>query len=223
MRSKKRFWILIVLAILFSGVPSASFSGVLDVAVMDEKGGAVKDAVVYAVIRDDAASRVSHDGKAVIDQVDKEFIPYVMPLKVGTAVYFPNHDQIRHHVYSFSDIKKFEIPLYIGTPANPVVFDKPGVVVLGCNIHDWMSAYVYILETPFYSVTGADGKAKIENLPSGEYDIQIWHPGIKAKPQSIKRQITAAGESPEAVIFKINQVKILRQWRAPTSSIGGYR
>jgi len=223
MWSKKQFWVLIVLTILLTGASSASFSGVLEVTVRDEKGRPIKDAVVYAVAKDDAVSKTSTDVRTIIDQIDKEFIPYVIPVKVGTAVYFPNHDQTRHHVYSFSQTKKFEIPLYIGTPSNPVIFDKPGVVVLGCNIHDWMSAYVFILETPFYAVTGADGKVKIGNPPSGEYDVQIWHSGMKTKPQSIKKQITTTEESPEEAIFTINQIKILRQWRAPTASVGGYR
>lgn len=222
MWSKKQFWILIVLTILSTGASSTSFSGDLEVTVRDEKGSPVKDSVVYAVSKDDTAPKASTNGKSIIDQIDKEFIPYVIPVKVGTAVYFPNHDQIRHHVYSFSETKKFEIPLYIGTPSDPVVFDKPGVVVLGCNIHDWMSAYVFILETPFYAVTGEDGKARIDNLPSGEYDVQVWHPGMKTKPQSIRRRI-ATGESPEDAVFIINQIKILRQWRAPTASVGGYR
>ncbi len=190
---------------------------------MDEKGKPVKDAIIYAAARNAAGYKASPDGKTIIDQIDNEFIPYVIPVKVGTAVHFPNHDQIRHHVYSFSPTKKFEIPLYKGTPSNPVVFDKPGVVVLGCNIHDWMTAYIFVVETPFYAVTDADGKAKIDNLPHGEYDVQLWNPGIKTSPQPVKKQIAATEESAEDIIFIVNQVKILRQWRAPTASAGGYR
>lgn len=85
----------------------------------------------------------------------------MLPVYVGTRVTFPNRDNIRHHVYSFSSAKKFELPLYIGTPAAPVVFDKPGVVALGCNIHDWMLAYIYVLTTPHFAKTAADGKARL--------------------------------------------------------------
>ena len=90
---------------------------------------------------------------AVVDQVDKEFTPKVNAILVGTSVIFPNHDNVRHQVYSFSPAKRFELPLYAGVPAQPVVFDTPGVVVLGCNIHDWMVGYVYVSESPYFAKT----------------------------------------------------------------------
>ena len=86
--------------------------------------------------------------REVVDQIDKEFVPYVKPVRTGSFVQFPNKDHIRHHVYSFSAPSKFELPLYMGTPAQPVLFDKPGVVKLGCNIHDWMIGYVYVTDSP---------------------------------------------------------------------------
>ena len=89
--------------------------------------------------------------QTIIDQRDKQFIPYVTALQVGTSVWFANTDKIRHHVYSFSPAKKFELPLYAGVPAEPVVFDQPGFVTLGCNIHDWMIAYVAVLTTPYFA------------------------------------------------------------------------
>lgn len=221
--SSKRSLILIVFVTALIGIPSPCFSGVLEITVKDEKGTLVKDAVVYAVAKGVTASRADTTGKVVIDQIDKEFVPLVMAVEVGSAVYFPNHDQLRHHVYSFSQTKKFEIPLYMGTPANPVVFDKPGVVVLGCNIHDWMSAYVFVSETRFYSITGADGKVKIDNLPSGEYDVYVWHPGMKTVSQSTRQSVAVRGEGGGEVMFLINRVNVWRAWRAPTASRGGYR
>src|SRR6185437_16515964 len=113
----------------------------LEVIVKDDKGGPGSDAVVYAVGAASAAPRK----QAVVDQRDKQFVPYVTPVQVGTAVIFPNSDNIRHHVYSFSSAKKFELPLYSGVPAQPVVFDMVGFVTLGCNIHDCMIAYVAVL------------------------------------------------------------------------------
>ncbi|WP_236233110.1 methylamine utilization protein [Pseudomonas tohonis] len=115
--------------------------------------------------------------KGVMDQRDKQFAPYVLAVRTGTAVSFPNSDNIRHHVYSFSPAKRFELRLYQGTPAAPVVFDKPGVVVLGCNIHDWMLGYVYITDDPFFAVTDDTGRLALD-LPPGRYVASLWHPQI---------------------------------------------
>ena len=104
--------------------------------------------------------------QTIIDQRDKQFIPYVTALQVGTSVWFANTDKIRHHVYSFSPAKKFELPLYAGVPAEPVVFDRPGFVTLGCNIHDWMIAYVAVLTTPYFAVTHAEGRARLNKSPA---------------------------------------------------------
>ena len=115
---------------------------------------------------------------------------------VGTAVTFPNRDNIRHHVYSFSPAKRFELPLYSGTPAAPVVFDKPGAVVLGCNIHDWMLGYVYVLPTPYFARTGEDGKGRIGDVPAGAYEARVWHPRLRAEPEKTATPVTiAAGET----------------------------
>jgi hypothetical protein len=113
----------------------------------------------------------------------------VTALQVGTPVLFPNSDNIRHHVYSFSPAKKFELPLYSGVPAEPVVFDKVGVVTLGCNIHDWMIAYVAVLPTPFFQVTGNDGRAVLKDLPPGHYTVETWHPALKGQPGALAQNL----------------------------------
>ena len=94
---------------------------------------------------------------AEMDQINKTFVPHVLPVAVGTRVRFPNSDQIHHHVYSFSRTKTFELPLYKGENAPPVLFDKPGVVKIGCNIHDWMSGIILVLPTRHFAITEDDG------------------------------------------------------------------
>src|SRR5256885_2747943 len=101
-------------------------------------GKPIADAVVF--VQDSAPAAAAASRSATLDQVDKTFVPGLLPIMVGTRVNFPNHDQIQHHVYSFSRTKTFELPLYKGEDAAPVLFDKVGVVKVGCNIHDWMSA-----------------------------------------------------------------------------------
>jgi len=163
----------------------------LEVVALDQKGNPAAPGVVEAVPLGAAAG--SKEDPAVMDQIQEAFVPHILPVVVGARVSFPNRDDIRHHVYSFSDVKKFELPLYKGTPAEPVVFDQPGVVVLGCNIHDHMRGYIYIAESTFFSLLGEDGKAEVGDLPAGEYEVRVWHPRSKKAPPTQKVLLTADG------------------------------
>lgn len=135
-----------------------------------------------------------------IAQERKTFIPYMSVIQTGTPVEFPNNDTVRHHVYSFSPAKVFELKLYAGRPEKPVVFDKPGVVVLGCNIHDRMVAYVVVVDTPWSAVSGQDGSARIADLPPGEYRLQVWHPRQLGMADVPSRPIRVDGDMTEAVV-----------------------
>ncbi|MFA7282622.1 MAG: methylamine utilization protein [Sterolibacterium sp.] len=117
--------------------------------------------------------------RATIEQRDREFQPYLTIVTKGTAIDFPNRDPFKHHVYSFSPPNVFEIKLYADKPAKPILFDKSGEVVLGCNIHDWMEAHVLVVDTPWFAKTGADGGATIKQLPAGTYRLRLWHPRQK--------------------------------------------
>ena len=144
-------------------------------------------------------------------------------MQAGTAIIFPNSDNIRHHVYSFSPAKKFELPLYSGVPAEPVVFDKVGFVTLGCNIHDWMIAYVAVLPTPYFQVTGNDGLAALKDLPPGHYTVQAWHPALKGQPEALARTVDLDAGSAKHFSFTLPLKPDLRAKRAPGLTTGGYR
>lgn len=154
------------------GVRAASLQGI----VQDADGQPLADAVVTATPAAPAAAP-AHAPPTRVDQRLREFIPHVHTVRVGSEVSFPNSDQIQHHVYSFSTGNRFEIKLYKGTPAHPIRFDQPGVVVLGCNIHDWMLAYVYVADTPYFTQTAADGQWAL-TLPAGDYQLTLWHPQL---------------------------------------------
>jgi hypothetical protein len=125
-----------------------------------------------------------------MDQVDLAFVPDVLVIPVHSKDQFPNSDAIGHQVYSFSVAKSFQLPLYRGKPYPPVVFDQPGVVTLGCNIHDNMVAYILVTRAAHFGRTGADGKWTASDLPPGRYHLRIWHPLIN-EGHEVGRDITA--------------------------------
>ncbi len=219
-----RSYVTLFLIIICISLPSNVYSGILKCKVKDNKGNIVADAVVSAILIS-ANNKTNKPKKAIIDQVDKEFVEYVTAVQVGTVVSFPNNDKIRHHVYSFSPAKKFEIPLYPPgmAPGKPIVFDEPGVAVLGCNIHDWMKAYVCILETPYFAKTNTKGMASITDLPPGEYEVHVWHPTIKKSSKSTKQQVTIDKVNTKEIEFAIKKRRVFRPMRAPKLSGGTYR
>jgi len=166
-------------------------AGSLEVAVQDAAGAAVADAAVYAVPANGGAE--ARGRTAEITQLDREFIPFVTVIQVGTTVAFPNRDPIMHHVYSFSPAKPFEIKLYTGKSPQQVAFDKPGVVVLGCNIHDWMLAYVVVVPTPYFGRTDASGVVMMPELPAGAYEVHAWHPLQRAALAPAEVTVPASG------------------------------
>ena len=152
----------------------AASAGSLRVQVLDSAGKPLEGAVV-SLVSDAARRAVRPLPEQEISQENKQFVPAVRVVTVGTLVRFPNRDSVRHHVYSFSPAKKFEIKLYAGTPAAPVLFDQPGVAVLGCNIHDQMVGWVVVLDTPYFAQTDAQGQALLEGMPAGAHQLRAWH------------------------------------------------
>lgn len=185
-------------ALLFcaSSLPSISANATgVRVQIVDQLGAPVKDAVVYAMPVSGKLP-VTRPAGAVIDQVKRQFVPLVSVAQTGAAITFPNKDNIEHDVYSFSPAKRFELNLYHGIPASPVVFDKPGLVVMGCNIHDTMVAYLLLVDTPYFAKTDANGRASIDNLPADSYKVTAWHYRMTEPNAQPTQQFSAGSDSP---------------------------
>jgi plastocyanin len=208
--------------LLFACGTAAGSAAELRVLVKDHHGKRVADAVVLATLMDPKSAQRTKTPPDAVDQVDKQFVPYVKPVFVGSKVRFPNSDHIRHQVYSFSPAKKFELPLYGGTDAPPVVFDKPGVVVLGCNIHDWMVGYIYVSETPYFATTEAEGTASLEDLPPGEYSVRLWHPSMEHSEETTTRHVTVKAEGPTTLEWELSLKPSFRVPRVSGAASPGY-
>lgn len=160
---------------------------------VDGKGIA---ATVVTLRSTDLSRPVAKPTAAVMDQMDRQFVPHVLVIPVGSQVVFPNSDSVSHQVYSFSPANKFQLPLYRGKPYPPVPFAHEGVVTLGCNIHDQMRAYVYAVEAQYYGRTDTTGKWSVADVEPGEYIVNIWHPlsRVVGKPVLEQRvKIAASG------------------------------
>lgn len=192
-----KYFAMFVLIGLAAGQTQAA---TIEVSVRDKRGAAVRDAVVYV---EGEARDPLRKKTAVMDQRNRTFVPRVLVVQTGTAVSFPNSDNIRHQVYSFSPARTFKLPLYKGTPSEPVVFTTPGVVSLGCNIHDAMSAYIVVVDTPHFESTGAKGEVVL-TLPGAAYSVKVWHPSMRDASQIAVRKIRLGDGGRERLSFVLD-------------------
>jgi plastocyanin len=174
----------------------------LEVSVVDEHGKPLADVAVYATPHGAAPSAAAVPGTAIMDQQNHQFVPHVLVVRTGTAVTFPNSDNVSHHVYSFSPTKPFELGLYKGNAYPPVVFDKSGIVVVGCNIHDSMLGYIRVVDTPHFAVTNARGVALLDDVPSGELVVEAWTPRVRPEALPAARHVAVA-DAPVAAEIRI--------------------
>ena len=167
-----------------------------------------------------AALKLVTPQNSSVDQIGQKFVPHVRAVSLGSRVSFPNSDPVRHQVYSFSGAKTFELPLYTGVPAEPVMFDKAGLVTLGCNIHDHMLGYILVLDTPWYAEVRA-GKAVIKNLPAGKLAVEIWHPRmIQKQALQLNLVVTAEQDASLTQQLELGPERMVR--RAPHSGASRY-
>ena len=139
---------------------------------------------------------------ATMDQVNRQFLPHILVVNKDTKIDFPNSDKIKHHVYSFSSAKTFEIKLYRDKSSEPRLFDQVGEVILGCNIHDWMLGYVYVVDTPWFGTTDVQGNINFE-VPEGKYTLKTWHPLFQEVDQSFSQIIDITSDSQFTVHVKV--------------------
>ena len=173
----------------------------LSVVVVDRDGHGVDQVAVTATPSGSTATAAPEP--AVMDQRNRLFVPRMLVVAVGSNVQFPNNDTVSHQVYSFSAAKHFQLPLYKGEMHQPVIFDQPGLVVLGCNIHDSMVGYIYVTPAPYFGTTDASGTLLLKQLPKGDYQIVIWSPYIADAPATLGRLVRVESSGSQAERFQL--------------------
>lgn len=178
---------LLALSVVLTAVSARAAD--LTVVVRDSEGRPVADAVVIA----DVEGRTTPPpARFTINQRSMAFVPYVLVVPVGSTVEFGNLDPFRHHVYSFSPARKFELKLFGQGESRPVKFDRPGLVAIGCNIHDSMQAFIQVVDTPFARKTDSGGRVTLRGLPAGARRLRVWHPRLRAPGNELAQTVDAS-------------------------------
>ena len=172
------------------------------VVIRDSSGRPVQDAVVIADANGRAAPAPAH---FVINQKDMQFVPYVLVIPVGSTVEFTNLDPYRHHVYSFSAVKKFELKLFGQGETRPVRFDRPGLVSIGCNIHDSMQAFVQVVDTPFARKSDETGRVTLRGVPAQVRQVRVYHPMLRAPGNQMIVAVDANGNATVPVTLRLRR------------------
>ncbi len=215
--------VIVASAVVVAAVGAVSrlaAAGTVIVTVKDNKGAPVSDAAVYLTPLDQPPVVTAPPEPLVVSQQGQEFEPYVTIVVVGSSVSFPNRDNIRHQVYSLSKAKPFEIPLSGPGTSQAIRFDQPGIVAIGCNIHDHMSAYVVVVSTPHFLKTATDGLARFGDLAPGRYRLDVWHPRLAGET---RRDLVIAANDAATQTISVTLKPDKRIRRAPDGSGGGYK
>lgn len=201
-----KFYAIAGIALLSAHLSFAASAAKLTVTVTGSNGAPLANAVVS--LHSPKATPSASQALREMDQREMQFQPHVLVVPVGSPVRFPNSDNVRHQVYSFSPAKTFDLPLYSGQLAKPVVFDKPGVVELGCNIHDWMIGYIVVVDTSLFGLTDDKGKLVLE-APAGTYQMQAWHESQKSGLAKPARQPIKLGNSSmtQNIVIEVQPIK----------------
>jgi plastocyanin len=221
-RQKIEKLVLVAISSFALYVPLVSAQEVV-LRLLDAEGAPVSGAVMELLSA--AASVSTSMNEARIDQLDKEFVPSVTAIVAGGSASFPNSDNILHHVYSFSPAKTFDTPLY-GSDANSQyseMFEVPGVVEIGCNIHDWMLAYIYVGESDLMAISDDVGVARLANILPGQYRLRVWHSRLDAPKNSIEQNIVIQAGRTEEVELTVELARDRRVRRAPSANRKRYR
>jgi plastocyanin len=202
-----------LLALWACGTSAAPF----EMQFVDVKGKGVEGGVVVTLRSTDASRPLAKPAPAVMDQVDRQFAPHVLVIPVGSRVSFPNSDSVAHQVYSVSEAHQFHLELYQGKPYKPEVFSTAGIVTLGCNIHDQMRAYVYVVEAQYFGRADHNGRWSLPNVEPGEYQLTIWHPLSRTQKPVLQQRITVKADGAKLTLRAETKLSLRSESQVPAN------
>ena len=180
------------LFILFGFFSFTTLANKVSISVIASSSSPLASLVVYLTPTQPISIQKNHDN-LIISQKNKKFVPYIEVVQKGNKISFHNNDDITHHIYSVSGNNRFDFKIQGKQIKNSPNLDSLGEVAMGCNIHDWMSGYVLVVDTPFFTKTNTHGTAIFNNIPSGKYQLTIWHPQLDAPHNKVSQTITITG------------------------------
>jgi len=192
-----RIFALLSFVLLLGAAPPPPVAGVT-VAVRGPNGQPIANAVVIVHLVGRGTPPARPGAGYAVRQQNIQFAPFLTVVPVNADVSFPNFDQVRHQVYSFSPAKRFELKLYAREQNRTVRFDRAGPVSLGCNIHDQMTAFIYVTDSAYTARTDASGNVSLPGVPQGAVTISVWHPYLRAPGNQVSRQINLGGGAHES-------------------------
>ena len=196
-------WLALLALLMAASDAAAGREGALEVRVADARGTPVADAIVSIRPRGGGDMPPPEPARHTIDQKNLAFVPSLEVFHPGDEVVFRNSDATRHHVYSFSPAAKFEFVLAPRDSSPPLRLERTGVVAVGCNIHDSMIAWLYVTDAPWTARTGADGRARFDGLPPGDYEVRAWQPRLRPGRGEPTRNATVAADASASVSFAL--------------------
>jgi plastocyanin len=185
--------------------PAQAFAGDMDLRFVDQAGKPVSDVVVtVAPAAGTPKKSFSFPWGTSMVQQNIAFNPHVLIVPVGATVSFPNKDNVRHHIYSFSKPAKFEMKLYGHDETRSYTFTTAGAVALGCNIHDQMSGFIKVVDTPYAGKSSAAGTVHLSGIPAGGATVTIWHPQMKTKDNEMTAPVQIGSSGSLAKAFTLS-------------------
>ena len=197
-------------------ISQVAWAGPVELQIVGVDGRAMAGTVV-TLRSTDIARPVARAAAARIDQVNLQFVPHVLVVPTGSPITFPNSDSVSHQVYSFSPAKRFQLPLYQGKAYAPEVFGREGIVTLGCNIHDQMRAYVYVVEAQYYGRADHHGHWSVPNVEPGEYTLTIWHPLSRGQDPVLEQKVTIRADGAPLKLQAAMPLKLRSESKVPAN------
>ena len=202
--NRRRAGQFILSASLVLGLSMPVCAATLSATALSKSGVVMSDVVLFATPLDHPVPAPGKIDNPIIAQQQMQFTPYVSVIRVGTDIKFPNYDKVEHHIKSFSPAKEFEIKPYQKITPPPLLFDKTGVVVIYCLLHEWMRAYVMVVDTPYFGKTDDSGVVTLDNLPAGKYEVRAWHPDMGSIKAPLLQTVEVAATGTQQLKFNFD-------------------